>query len=376
MEDVQRSKLSLFIGGPLHRLLRRSHLERADHRDAARAGLGLALGTWAPLVVLHLLGGARDGLLRDYSVHVRLLVSIPLFFAAEALLEQRCGIAWQRFLDGGFAAAAPEAFGRLAIIAVRLRDSVVAEAVLLGIALLTAQLVPGAVFRGEAHPTAARFWFSWVALPAYQFLLYRLLWHWFIWGLLLAKLSRMPLRVIPTHPDRAGGLSLFLEPLQGFALLAFGASAAVSSSFASQILLLGVSFDALRLPIVAFVVMLVILGLGPMLPFWPKLFNARLQGLRDYGQLSVQYTRLFHRRWIEGVPAEPLLGTSDIQSLADLGNSYQIVQQMRPLPFGKRAPILLAVAAALPMLPLLLTKVPLEELIKRIAHAALGGMPL
>jgi hypothetical protein len=376
MADVGRSRLSIFLGGPLHKLLRRSHLERADHKDAARAGVGLALATWVPLVVLQLVSRNRDGLLRDYSVHVRLLVSIPIFFAAEALLEERCSIAWRRFIDGGFAAAAPAAFDRLATIAVRLRDSVLAEAILLGVALLTAQLVPGSVMKGVPHPTVARFWFSWVALPAYQFLLYRLLWHWFIWGLLLAKLSRLPLRLLPAHPDRAGGLSLFLEPLQGFALLAFGASAAVSSSFATQILLQGVTFDVLRFSIVAFIALLVVLGLLPMFAFWPQLFNARLQGLRDYGRLAIQYTSQFHRRWIEGVPAEPLLGTSDIQSLADLGNAYQIVQQMRPLPFGKRPPIMLAVAAALPMLPLLLTKIPLNELIKHIAHAALGGMPL
>ena len=39
-----------------------------------------------------------------------------------------------------------------------------------------------------------------------------------------------------------------------------------------------------------------------------------------------RYTQAFHRKFIEEVEPseEPILGTGDIQSLADLGNSFEI----------------------------------------------------
>ena len=61
--------------------------------------------------------------------------------------------------------------------------------------------------------------------------------------------------------------------------------------------------------------------LGPLLMFAPNLMRTRLAWLRDYGMLATRYNRAFHEKWIMGkAPAdEPLLGSADIQSLADLG---------------------------------------------------------
>jgi len=63
---------------------------------------------------------------------------------------------------------------------------------------------------------------------------------------------------------------------------------------------------------------------------------------------------------------EGLLGAADIQSLADLGNSYSVVGEMRTVPFGLQDISRLAIATAAPMVPLLLTIWPPEELIMRI----------
>ena len=63
-----------------------------------------------------------------------------------------------------------------------------------------------------------------------------------------------------------------------------------------------------------------------------------------------------------------LLGTGDIQSLADLGNSYQIVREMRVVPFGLQDISRLAIATAAPLSPLLLTIFSFEELIMRLVR--------
>jgi hypothetical protein len=62
---------------------------------------------------------------------------------------------------------------------------------------------------------------------------------------------------------------------------------------------------------------------------------------------------------------EPVLGTADIQSLADLANSFDVVREMRLMPIGRQAVVQLAIMLALPLLPLTLTMIPLEELIDR-----------
>jgi hypothetical protein len=61
-----------------------------------------------------------------------------------------------------------------------------------------------------------------------------------------------------------------------------------------------------------------------------------------------------------------LLGSGDIQSLADLGNSYSVVGDMRIVPFGMKDIMRLAAAAAAPLLPLTLTIFSLEELLTRL----------
>ena len=89
-------------------------------------------------------------------------------------------------------------------------------------------------------------------------------------------------------------------------------------------------------------------------------------GLYKYGTLATEYTTSFQRKWVETKPPrdEVLLGTGDIQSLADLGNSFAFIEKMDPVPMGPRTPLVLVAACLIPMVPLLLTMMPLEEVLK------------
>ena len=60
------------------------------------------------------------------------------------------------------------------------------------------------------------------------------------------------------------------------------------------------------------------------------------------------------------------MGSADIQSLADLGNSFELVRSMRVVPITRDALLQLAVITLLPVAPLLLTMISLEELLKRL----------
>ncbi|WER50616.1 hypothetical protein CupriaWKF_30025 [Cupriavidus sp. WKF15] len=96
--------------------------------------------------------------------------------------------------------------------------------------------------------------------------------------------------------------------------------------------------------------------------------QAKRKGLNEYGTLAERYVREFDTKWLRGGASadEPLVGSSDIQSLADLGNSFEVVRGMRLAPITRDAIVQLAAAVLIPVMPLALTMMPLEELLKRL----------
>ncbi len=108
--------------------------------------------------------------------------------------------------------------------------------------------------------------------------------------------------------------------------------------------------------------------LGPLLVFAPQLAQAKRTGNREYGTLAERYVREFDAKWLRGgAPAdEALVGSADIQSLADLGNSFEVVRTMRIAPVTKEAILRLVAATLAPLVPLALTMMSLEELLKRL----------
>ena len=114
--------------------------------------------------------------------------------------------------------------------------------------------------------------------------------------------------------------------------------------------------------------MLLIVGLLPLLFFAPKLAKVRRTGLLEYGRLANSYTASFHRKWVSNVeaPTEPLLGTSDIQSLADMGNSFAFVDKMTVVPISKSLVLQLAGQAALPLMPVIILGTPTVELMHAV----------
>ena len=105
--------------------------------------------------------------------------------------------------------------------------------------------------------------------------------------------------------------------------------------------------------------------------FAGQLARAKRTGLGEYGVLAQRYAREFDAKWLRGGrdPAEPLMGSADIQSLADLANSFEVIKTMRLVPFTKETVFQLGVVTLAPLAPLLLTMISLEELLKRFLSA-------
>ncbi len=182
----------------------------------------------------------------------------------------------------------------------------------------------------------------------------------------------MNLQLTAAHPDRSGGIGFLGLCSYAFGPVLFAQGALLSGVIASRILFEGRSLPSFKLECAGLIVFLVTFILGPLLMFTPKLELARRQGFADYGRLASQYVFGFERKWIlEGEPdIADLMGAADIQSLADLGNSYGVVDDMRLTPFGWKDVVRLAAVTAAPLIPLSLTMFSLDELVTSLFKMA------
>ncbi len=219
----------------------------------------------------------------------------------------------------------------------------------------------------------AGLWYRAVAMPILQFFMYRWLWRLLIWTLFLRDLSRLKLNLVATHPDRAGGLGFLGNAHLSLAIFPLAFSGVLSAHVAFQVYFEAASIQTFQTPFVVYLVLMELICLGPLLIFVPLLARTRRQGLRQYSLLANAYNRAFEQKWVTGqtLPDEPLLGSSDIQSLADLGNSFGMIREMKPFPFSYQQILQIAVMASLPGLPLIFLVMPVGELLKLLAGALL-----
>src|SRR6516165_1999329 len=331
---------SIVLGGPLFQLLRRVRLE-GDHLELLYRRMIVFVGvTWLPLFLLATVGPfagsvGRLAFLRDIEVHARFLVALPAFIAAELLVHLRMLPLARRFVECHIISledlprvyrAVESAFG--------LRNSIPLELSLFaavytfgllfwnsrfGIEQPTWYAMPG----GRWNLTPAGVWYVFVSIPILQFILLRWYVRFLIWYRFLWQVSRIPLKLIPTQPDRAGGLSFLGGLSYTFGPVLFAQGAMLAGLIASNVLYSGGKLLSFKMQVGGFVVFFVFAIFGPLLMFAPQLARVRRTGLSDYGLLAQRYVEGFRDKWIpsDGIKPDELLGTGDIQSLADLGNS-------------------------------------------------------
>jgi hypothetical protein len=386
---------SLVLGGPLYQLVARARLGGDALELLGRRVIVISLFAWLPLLILSMLSGRAWGdavsvtFLKDIEAHARFLLALPLLIVAELVVHQRMRPVARQFLERGLIPERSRARFDLALAsAARLRNSVVAEVLLIAFVYLVGALYLWPRYNialdvatwyavptggGGQHLSPAGWWFVYVSLPLFQFILFRWYFRLFVWMRLLWHITRSDLSLVPTHPDRAGGLGFLSLTVVAFAPVLLAHGVMLAGLIADRIF-----FHAARLPdfkaqVAVVVAFLLVVVLGPLLLFTPHLGLARRVGLREYGTLAQRYVREFDDKWLRGgAPAnEPLVGSADIQSLADLGNSFELVRSMRTVPFTRDVVLQLAVITLLPVVPLLLTMVSLEELLKGLLKVLL-----
>ncbi len=379
-------RFSVVRGGPYRRLLSVLRLARDDGRDAWRQTLVLVTIAWAPLVALafvqNLATHKRNVLLLDPAVHAHLLLSVPLLVVAEQVMHGRSERCIERFVQSDLVSGGTAAIQRVVARGTTLRDATIPEAALAVAALAAGQATLwdhtgpfglGSLVASAAMPSAARLWWAIVALPLAQFLLYRSVWRWAIWSAVLWGLASLDVRPVALHPDRRGGLAFLGEPTLSFAIVVMSVDCSVAGGWGRQMIFDHLPLKSWAMPFSEIALSSFIVALGPLCVFSRCMWRARFAAVRQYDALALTYARLFHKKWIDLGGTENLLGTADIQSMADLANTLAIVRGMRLVPFGLYEIMGLLAAIWLPMLPLFLATVPLHELLRRVLGVFVGA---
>jgi hypothetical protein len=385
---------SLVLGGPLFQLLVRSRLATPALELMTRRVIFISLFAWLPLMLLSLVNGKAWGgvelpFLYDIEMQIRFLVALPLLIAAELLVNQRLRLVVGQFIERDIITEEVHPrFKEVIASAMKIRNSVAIELILFILIFVGGyyfwSMISGiekigtstgtwyaSGTDGGTHLSPAGYWYLFVSRPLFQFIVVRWYFRLFIWARFLWQSSRLKLNLIPTHPDRAAGLGFLGGSIAAFTPLLMAHGAMLAGLMANPIFFAGAKLTDFKLEIIGGVGVLLLMILGPQLVFTPCLMRAKRIGLREYGMLASRYVREFDLKWVRGGAAEDeeLIGSGDIQSLADLGNSFQVIRDIQPFPFGRDTIIRLVVVALIPISPLVLTMIPLEELIKKLLGA-------
>jgi hypothetical protein len=377
---------SVVLGGPLYRFYLRTRLARPPLELVWRRILSISLLCWLPPLVLSVFGGrllnrVSMPFLYDAEVHSKLLVAVPLLIGAEVIAHWQISDVTGQFLDRGI--IAPEdrgRFERLIVSAERLQSSVVVEAVLAvcvligGYRLWSHNVALGvsswycANINGQTHLSPAGCWYAFVSLPVLRFLLLRWYFRLFIWYRFLWCVRALPLHLNLFHPDRAGGLAFLSGSAYAFVPVLAAQTVMVSGMIFSRIWYTGATLPAFKMEIVGVTLFLLIVLLIPLTFFAVKLTLARQTARMEFGALASRYVDEFRRKWTEENRAqpEPLLGDPDLQSLADLGNSYAAVSEMRIVPIDRGDVLRLGAVILAPLAPLALTLIPLGGVLDKV----------
>lgn len=375
---------SLIRGGPFYRAQEVTRFIRPNAWNMSRR-IALAIAvTWLPLVLLTATDNLHGlpSLLRDYRVYSRLFLAIPALLLGQALMESRFRMVLEHLNDANLLDAANVTRMQKTLDwLMRLRDSPLPElTIFLMLIIHTAtserQLVDAtpwlAVQRsGTLSLTPAGWYAVLVSASVFQFLLGLSLWKWLLWTFFAFKLSQLDLRLVPTHPDKNGGLGfLGMTPI-GFAPVVFAANCVIGATWREEILHHHASLLSFKLPAIVLFFIIAAVALGPLVFFVPRLGSLRRKGILEYGVLGQLHSEDFHQKWVESCEGHEteFLTAPECSTLADFGTAYEKIERMNPFPADREALIALLLAAVAPLLPPVLSAIPLKEVLKVLFEA-------
>jgi hypothetical protein len=385
-------ELSLIRDDLPFRLQRRVGLIPEQGLGIVRRAAFFALLTWLPIVVWAvytkriLPGTVDEPLLRHFGVHVRFLLAVPLLILGEGMMHKLSTTLIPYFLTSGLVQAAQrQDFVKIIGDITRLRNRTLPWVIIVALVVAAAVLEPTtagselgheinwALDGGAGHLGFGGWWFMYVSRPIFSALLAGWLWRLVLLFVLLKRIARLDLAIVPTHPDEAGGLG-FLERLpKAFSLFAFAVSAVLSSRLAHEVVYHGANVQSFKGLLTLFLVVLLGICLAPLLTFAVPLATAKRRALLEYGALVGKHGRLVRRRWILGETAadDPVLQAPEIGPVADTLTLYEAIRKMRVVPIGKSSLLAIALPALIPIAALFSIQIPIKDLLTKLVGTLL-----
>ena len=358
---------------------------------ARTAAVAVLLG-WMPLLLLTavqsaVLGapGLRD-FLEDLGVHARALLAVPLFVLADALCAPRLSAAASHFLDARlvqdhdrprFDAAVASTGTLMQTPAATIVAVVLSYALSLGLLLsIPVSAYPPWHLRPDAGGSIpggysiAGWWHVLVVVPMLLFLTVGWLWRLWLWARFLWLVSRLELRLVPSHPDLCAGLKFLGYSVRGFTVVAAAGGTVMAGRLTNNFVHSGSSPFSHAYVVAIGVLAIMSLFLAPLLVFAPRLLEVRRRGVFEYGALADRLGRGFESRWLASDRSlhDPAVDPTDISALSDLYQIAANVQAMRPVPVDLGSFALIAGAVLLPFVPVVVLSLPLEELFRTLAR--------
>jgi hypothetical protein len=365
------------LDDPLMRLLRTLRLAPRQGFMAPGRGLLLAVISWVPIAVWAAATGRLgeltwgDGVVRHIEFHVRCLLALPLFVLSEPIANRVVGAIVDNFPVSGLIRAADQpAFDGVVASTRRLRDSRLVWGLLAGIVVISTLLGSSLPLDPESA-TANGFghaWSTFVVRPLFLIMLLAWIWRLVLTWILFVRIARLDLQLVPSHPDRVGGLGFVQLQPAGFSLVVFTLSGVVCASVAQQIVEQHLHLASFQGPLVALVVLLVVFFLCPLTAFGSGLRRTRMRGRFQYGTLAGRHVRGLHQRWVEGktVEDDAILAAPEIGPAADVATLYELATRMRPLPLSLQPLLAVVIPAVIPLLPVATLEIPLKEILSKV----------
>jgi hypothetical protein len=337
---------------------------------------------WVPTVLLSAFRGVDSlrSFLEDYAAQSRLLIVIPLLIISEPLLVARMAAIARHLRDEKM--VQEEARPRLddAINTLTHKaDTPVTRIVMMLMAymflvsivsLLTSRsLMPWCYGAGGiADFSPAGSWYILIGFPLVFFILLRWVWRQLVWLWFLGVVSRMDLRLIPSHPDKAGGLGFVEYCMRGYLPLSFAIGTVVSGGLANRIVYLHDPMARLRYIPLLVIAIVLIMCVGPLCVLWLTLRRARSRGIFAYGAFATRLGHQLEHKWLAITGNETLhpLEVQDFSATIDLYSIVANVHQMKLLPIGMQSVTRLVIAALVPAIPLAFMALPFDVIIQRV----------
>jgi hypothetical protein len=380
-----RNTGGLFDAGPPQHIQAMLGLGQRGRPHLVQRAILVACVGWIPLLILSVIqsilirNGSFASFITDYGAIGRSLVAAPVLVMAELAAAPRLSAIAAHFRDAGLIGPGDMAgFHDAVASTMRLRDSVQLEIAIYVIAFATTAILALAVplqfyplwhLAGDGHArtlSAAGWWDALISAPLLVLLILGWLWRLMLWTRFLLLMSRLDLRLISAHPDRAAGLGFTGTALQPLAVVAFALSAIVAGTVANRVLHDNLSILDFRYIVPVFAGLMVVLFTAPLAVFANSLLEARNHGIFQYGFLARSLGRQMEARWLNHAATPETLDANDFSATTDLYAIVANVYAAGLIPVSLRGLIAVAVAALLPFVPVVLASVSPDVIFQKL----------